>query len=485
MGWPIPKFEELPVSKGPSVWLLGVASIGLILVTTSIVFFSWPKHHEHSGDMEFWLCLLGVPSTISSAFLCAVWHRASMTAFGTSCFKYYASAVLLVWQRWTRQYVVLSGFSILLVEEAMAEKIAGLSGTAPQNKTDVRRLEGIVDDFRSNRAERITERLLRELKDTLVSSSIEGTLRIVAWAGSAIDAELTEITLRKQWDRLDLSIRASVEVVSEISWQTIERSVIDERSHVLLLCIQLHDDGGYLAQFTESAVAHLFQPSLPRLDSGVPVVRIYRAMPVSTASMCADFQQLGESGAIPLADIRSGWHCNLGKAEGYALSRAVGDSGLVLEGGTSGMVSVCDCIGPVGPINPWVSLALAAELVQYGQGAQLLACQEGRQAFLLVASANEATSPRRMDPPPPSASHASVVLVSICPIFAVLLGVFFKAPDFFPWLAAGVAGAVMCALALRLFHPGMVRIRTVSEIEAQGGRLPPMYGGREYDCRAY
>ncbi|KXV04153.1 hypothetical protein CR51_14390 [Caballeronia megalochromosomata] len=478
MSWPVLKFEELPAPQKPSPWLVAVCSIGVMFAAAVVIFVSWPKLHEQSGGIEFWLCLVGIPLMLGLALWCAILHFAGMAAFGVDCLAYYTDAVLLAWQRWGRQYAVLGGFSVLLVEDALAEKIAGLSEAAPRNKSEVRRLEEIAEDFKSTRTEQVLERLLRGSKDAVLSSGIDDTLRIIASTGEHTDAGEIEQSILKQWDALNLRIPVTVEPVSEISWPVIERSVIDERTPVLLLSVQLHDNGDEFARFTESAVALLFQPNLPQLDSGAPVVRIYRSMPASTASMLTDFQQLGESGAVPLARIRTGWNCNLGKADGYALSRAVGDCGLVLEGGTSGMVNVSDSIGPVGPISPWISLALAAELVQYGQGPQLLASQEGKQARLYITCADEPASSLRMGVPPLSASHTSVFLVGLLPIFTILFGVLFKAADLFPWVAAGVAGAMILALALRLLHPGLVQMRAMKEVEALGGRLPPLDDGQ-------
>ncbi|SAK97667.1 hypothetical protein AWB77_05748 [Caballeronia fortuita] len=477
MGWSIPMFEARPASQKPSLWLVGAYSMGIVLAAAVVVLVSWPIFHQQSNGAEFWLCLVGIPLIMGLALWSAIFHCLDMADFGVNCTDYYKNAVLVAWQRWARQYVVLSGFSVLLVEDALAEKIGGLSGTAPQNGNEALRLDEITDDYRSSRTEQVLERLLTESKDAVLSSGINDTLRIVAWTGGNADVSVIEQHIRIRWDAFDLPVHIDVEVVTKLSWPVIERSVIEERAALLLLCVQLQDNSDAFTHFTESAVALLFQANLPPLDSGVPVVRIYRSMPAATASMLADFRQLGEAGAVPLSRIRSGWNCNLGKAEGYSLSRAFGDCGLVLEGGTSGMVNISDYIGPVGPISPWISLALAAELVQYGQGPQLLVSQEGKQARLYIACADEPASSLRIGVPPSSASHASAILVSVLPILAVLLGVLLKAADLFAWMAAGVTGAVVLALALRLFHANSLRTRAIGEVEALGGHLPSTVDG--------
>ncbi|WP_244829936.1 hypothetical protein [Caballeronia sp. TF1N1] len=473
MAWPVPEFERLPVFRKPSPWPPIVGSLLIVFGAAVSIFYLWLKIHGRSGGLGFWLCLIGIPLIAGLLFWCAVGHCAAMRLFGVDSVKYYASAVLSAWQHWSRQYVVLGGFSVILVEDALAEKIAGLSGTVPENKSEVRRLEQIKDDFKSSRTEQILERLLEGVEVALTSSGIDHALRIVAWAGEHADGVAIEDCVKKLWSASGLHLVASVEVVSALNWSMIERHVLGDGVPLLVLTMQIHDDAGKLAQFTESAAALVFLPQLARTDTGEPVVRIYRSIPTSTATMIADFNQLGDYGALPLAQIRSGWNCNLGKAEGYGLARAVGDCGLVFEGGTTGMINIGDFIGPTGPISPWLSLALAAELVQYGQGPQLLATQEGKHARLCIAAADEAVPVERGGKPPSSGQHGSTILACALPTLTLLLGLLFKAADLFPWVSMGVAGAVVLALSLRLLHPYLVQARAIELVHALGGRLPP------------
>lgn len=472
MGWPIPHLSGAPDVVRPSPWFIGVAAVGIVFVCAVLVVVLWPALHGNATGTPFWLCLAGVPLLACAAFLGLVMQIYGMAVLRGRCWNVITNRMNIAWQRWSRRHVVLKAASTLTPTGELAEKIAGLAGSVPQNKTEVLLLEGFDSDFDVSRTEAVFRRLLGDLRTAINAAASNGTMRVMVWSAEDAHRESVDAMARAAWRSLDLALYATFASPSHIEWPSIGQRVLRGSTPLLILCAQLHDNGEVFKAFSESAVALLFDRPTVREHSNRPVVRLYRPMPTSVVTMRDDLRQLAEFGPFRLGQLRTAWNGGLGKAEGYTLATAVGDSGLVLQGGTAGIVSLSDHIGPVGPISPWLSLGLAAELVRYGQGAQLLAIQQGERAELAIAAA---------DPPIPVSQGSEAIgadlrgaglLVCISPWFPVLIGIMIGSADLFPWFVFGVVAAGVLALLFMLLQPLLVRSRAARDLLAAGGRMP-------------
>lgn len=472
MGWPIPLLSEGPPARKPSLWIIGTAVLGILMVGIALVLVAWTIFHKDTAGIPFWICLIGLPLLACAAFIALVLQFYGMADFRARCWAAFSERIRLGWQRWARNNVVLKAAATLTSTSALAEKIAGLEGSAPRNKTEVLELKDIESGIFASRTQAVFRHLLDELRPEILDASAQGTIRVVVWAGASADHEAVEKIARAAWNSLELPLCGIFSVSSEADWSFIGAQVLRRLTPHLVLCAQLHDNGDALKMFSESAVALMFDRSSARRQGAGPVVRLYRPMPASVITMRTDLSQLGEVGPFKLGQIRTAWNCGLGKAEGYALTRAVGDHGLVLDGGTNGLVNVSECIGPIGPIIPWLSLGLAAELVRYSQGPQLLAIQQGKDVQLAIAAADSPVPVPRTNLAMAADLRGAGLFVCVVPWFALLLGVLFGSADLFLWVVSGAAAAALCVPVLMLLHPVLVRFRAVRAVLSAGGRMP-------------
>ncbi|MET3449612.1 hypothetical protein [Ralstonia sp. 1138] len=472
MGWPVPQRIEAPAVQKPSAWFVGLVCGGLLVVTAALVVFVWPSIHGQATGWQFWLCLLGLPTLVCAVFLGLFLHFHEMAVFRSACIALYSLLVMLVWQRWSRRYVVVVAAATLTSEDSLAEKIAGLAGSAPQNKMVVTKLEEFEGELDGNRVELVLARLLENLSSAINALGADCSLNVQVWTGGTQDPAAFDASMRTLWEKLALLPHPKFAATETLSWSMVEQHALNQAAPLLVLCVQLHDADEALAQFSESAAGLLFDAASTPQRGGRPAVRLFRSQPVSIGSMRADLVQLGEVGAVALKQVRIAWNCGLGKAEGYELSQAIADSGLVLKGGATGMVSLSDCIGPTGPISPWVSLGLATELSRYGQEAQLLAVQEANQVTLaVIATAARESVPDKASMPSVDLRGAALLVCSV-PWLSGLLAALLKSADLFPWMIASLVVAGLFALLTMLVHPLTVRISAEREVMDVGARLP-------------
>ncbi|WP_143134678.1 hypothetical protein [Burkholderia ubonensis] len=472
VAWPVPTLKHVQHAIKPPVWLAGMGCVFVLSVAAALVVLVWPAKHGSAAGGPFWVCLAGLPIAACLAFSGLLLHLYGMAVYRRDCSNTSIESMSATWQKWARRSVVVKGSSTLTAEDNLAEKIVGLEGAAPQNKTLITELKKFEGGFQRSRTELVFARLLEDLRSAIGALVPGKPLRIVVWTGADAEFPAIEDDIRTLWTVLGLKRHPMVEGVGTISWSLIEQHVVARREPLLIIGAQLHDVGGPLKQYSESGVALLFDVARSEKPSATPIVRLFRSMPTSIESVAEDIEQLGRVGPIPLERLRTAWNGGLGKAEGHALSRAIGDSGLILKGGANGIVNLSECIGPAGPISPWLSLGLAAELIRYGQGSQLLAVPTDDGIELAVASTKSRLSPVNSIAAPTLDLRGAGMLVCAAPCFGTLVAIMLNASDVFPWIMANIAGAGILAMVSMFVHPLLIRSLANRDVVDAGGRLP-------------
>lgn len=472
VAWPVPTLKHVQRAIKPPIWLAGVGSVFILSVAAALVVLVWPAKHGSVAGGPFWVCLAGLPISACLASSGLLLHLYGMAVYRRDCFNTSIESMSANWQKWARRSVVVKGSTTLTAEDNLAEKIVGLEGTVPQNKTLMTELKKFEGDFQRSRTELVVARLLEDLRSAIGTLVPGKPLRVIVWTGADSALPVIESGIRTLWTELGLKRHPVVEGVAAISWSLIEQHVIARREPLLIIGAQLHDAGGSLKHYSESGVALLFDMPASEKHGTAPIVRLFRGMPTSIDSIAEDIEQLGHVGPIPLGRLRTAWNGGLGKAEGHALSRAIGDSGLILNGGANGIVNVSECIGPAGPISPWLSLGLAAELIQYGQGSQLLAVPTDDGIELAVASTKSGFSAVKGITAPRVDLRGAAILVCATPCLNTLVAIMLNVSDMFPWIMASISGAGVLAMVSMFVHPLLIRSLANRDVADAGGRLP-------------
>jgi hypothetical protein len=270
MGWPIPQLEKTSHPAKPSPWLVVAVAMGGLMIGDVLILLLWPASRGKTAGLSFWLCLIGLPIATSVGCVGIVYHFHGIRVLYCDARNLLGQAIHSAWQRWAHRHAVLSAFSTLTPEASLAERISGLAGTAPQNKSRVLRLEGFDGDYHADRTEVVLKHLLDDIKPRLNALGTDQTLQVSVWVGAEANLDSVNASATVIWESLALRPHARIEAVQRIEWSMIDRQVLTLGAPLLILCAQLHDGGGELAKFTESASALLFEP--PRRQTSCRVV---------------------------------------------------------------------------------------------------------------------------------------------------------------------------------------------------------------------
>jgi hypothetical protein len=247
--------------------------------------------------------------------------------------------------------------------------------------------------------EEIFARLLAPLGDGIEKLAPSSDVEVVLHAG---DEDCSRVLMRV-WKRLELRGAPAVKwLAADVEWPLAERWFSEPmHSCRIVLACQLRREGE--TEFSEVAVGLLLgNPSAlaKRRSSVKPQAVIFRPIVAEPDGIAQSLSTLLRAEQAPVSKIRHVWTSDLEKITGRRTDAAVREAKLDVSSH-----DVDRAIGKPGPANPWLLQALAAEAVQYGQGAQLVATGFRSDVTLnIVASGTEAP-----DAPP----HGTRDVVSI------------------------------------------------------------------------
>jgi hypothetical protein len=183
----------------------------------------------------------------------------------------------------------------------------------------------------------------------------------------------------------------------------------------LVLACQLHDEHAE-PTFSEAAVALLLAtPAWAERARIKPQALLFR--PITAESDTADraLATLLRAEPAPVGKIKHIWFGQRDKIWRHAAGTAVRDAGL-----NAATHDVDRAIGQPGPVNGWLLQALAAQMVQHGQGPRLVATAHATGAAWNIVASHSAQvaevpyPPMRYFSAPCFAAALATVLLTFC-----------------------------------------------------------------------
>lgn len=372
--WEISDIEAADQPKEPSIWLLIVLLVLVEVAGVLIAVSDWPEG-KPMLSRDFLFKALLIPSTFYlggfGVLVFAFYEVPSETAWlwNLSCRwrAYY-------WGNWTREHVGLLGCFVLTPEEEAAERMLGLEGSPPVNAGKVLPLS-LDASAGASRMACALEKLLLPFVPAVTQYHQMGKFQIALQ--SAREQDLTE--LRHVMRKLNLpehidTVWASADKAScmDALWDG-GKPLAGVR---LVLACQLHD-GEEQAAFSEMAVALLLAgadilaKTRPRIQ---PRAYLYRPVMAESDGVEAALSRMLSAEQVPPPRIKQFWFTHLDKLMRHAVTTAVKNSSL-----NAATNDVDLALGKPGHANSWVAQVLAAQMMQHGQGAQLIAtpCRAG------------------------------------------------------------------------------------------------------------
>lgn len=428
LDWEMPEPPEVSPGEPPPLWVYVVLFVVIQVAGIALTVFGWPKG-QPTMTSAFWVQILVLPLLVwlgISGIIYRGYEEARNEALWWNHFRRERDAY---WRRWAHTHLVLVDSVVLTPEDDLAERMLGLEGAAPQNPGKVLVLPGVDSASGQSRLEQVFAQLLVPLTGVLNECVPTGTFEILLQSGGEAHA----IELQRTWRKLGLPGDPKIAwLPADADFPMAEHWFNEQKmpNYRLVLACQLHDGDDAPSSSELAAALLLSTPAMlsevkARLKSRFklkPQAYLFRPITAESDAVDTALETLLHAGQVPRGKLKHVWFSRLDKLIKHATTTAARDTGL-----TVAMHDVDRAIGKPGPVNGWLLPALAAQMVQHGQGAQLLAIPYRRGVALSIVAAQPAPAVRILSNDAPLVS-AVCALSIVAFAMAFLIGCSQSAP---------------------------------------------------------
>ncbi|VWB46768.1 hypothetical protein [Burkholderia metallica] len=439
MNWHVPDVAEYQYGKPPSIWWYVVAFVviqgGGIVVTV----LNWEQGKPMISGAFFGRAVL-VPLLLWGGVSAWIYNRYEDWVARVDWWNYLCRLQRARRREWARAHVAILGSVVLTPEPDLAERLLGLEGRAPMNPGKIMALPQMAVSAGVSRMAQAIEQLIKPF--TVHISNVADIHLVDVILHS--DDRHHETELREVWRKLGLSDLACLQ------WAPCDAKVDQmERwfdpglrsSFRLVLGCQLHAEGKE-PSCSEIAVAMLLAPSsvVAAFNGKLkPQACLFRPISTPSDSVPDALERLLSAEQTTRARIRHGWSSGLSRQSRHATSGAIKDAGLnLVEHDLDG------AIGEPGPVSAWLLQALAAQMVEHGQGAQLVASPQGQDVTLNLVGTRH-TPVQRVDEASGSVVDVSVFIGLTCGL-AMSMFLFDTVGASDAWFLGAIAAYALMAL---------------------------------------
>ncbi len=393
MPWPIPDLQLEPLPRSilvRDIVLLFVLALLLgalfgmfsIFGTPSPKFDDFMKVAMVAATVSFWLLstvlllLLELP-----LFRAAEWNLMRILRLRDD-------------QQWTHNPLALIASHVLLPEPDVAARLAGLEAPPLEAATAKQTLFAnetlAAGPFRF---ERICKELLQALAPQIrrLGSPPLGLETVVWLQCNAPLSEREHKLFAACWQAAALPRCAALHEVAADAGPTLQARWRESDHHSnLLLAMHYHADEHDSSP--EGAVALLLTTGWRAAHSKLEICnQLYRPCSLRQQHFADDFRRWAMRGQQPRNLIGQLWLCGLDKTQQHSVKTLATDLALPLRQNPPafGVLDPQAALGIKGVLLPWLSLALASELVACQQGSQAIAYHHGKKVWMQMTGMAE------------------------------------------------------------------------------------------------
>jgi hypothetical protein len=375
--WNIPSTQEYDRGEPPTIWVPVVAFVAIIIAGIFITLVNWtPGKTILVAPFFGWAIVVPI---LIWAVLCAFWYLPHDDWIDkTDRYNYLVKNRYASWRVWTQANLPIVTSSVLTPEVDLAERMLALEGEPPANAGAALSLaDGHPGD--ATRIEQILDKLLAPMLAHL--RRLDGTEAVHIVLQSSNPAQLE--TLHQTLKRMELRwvhsgnlkhIKGAGEEAALIEEWIDLRGKYDYYGRytrgfeaALVVALQLHE-ADIEPTSTEAAVALLFTShAVVKKYTFKPQAGLFRPAQTELPDLPQRLEALYTAAPAPLDKLKHAWISGLSKLARNNLNGALRDGERELD-----VHSLDEALGLPGPANTWLMQALAAQMVTYGQGPQLV-----------------------------------------------------------------------------------------------------------------
>lgn len=392
LDWRFHEYNEFEYTRPPSVWIAVAITVLVCVAGFVLTVLTWEKG-QPVVSAPFLIRALLAPLAVSG-FACGLLYADHEdTTEDVDIWNFLRARGRVRWQAWSQGCVAILESVTFTPEKDLAERMLGLEGSEPRNEgkmlplradtqTDaLERGEGVV--LSGERLEGVLEKIVMPFVPYMERFAAGHTFSIILQSEdeTAIDA------LRALVRKLNVPGAGRIEIEraeAPLDMGLVHRWLNDVKmpDFCLALACQLHQDGQE-ARYSEATVGMLLAPEHVISQYGDKLkVQAYLFQPVSAAadSVTPALRGMLKAQRLPPEYVQHVWLGGLPKQARHAAKAAAGGAGLA-----AAVHDVDLAIGVAGPASALLAQALAAEMVQHGQGTQLVATSGGAGILLNLA----------------------------------------------------------------------------------------------------
>ncbi|MEK6347715.1 MAG: hypothetical protein V4764_09565 [Burkholderia sp.] len=419
----------------PPFWIALAIYVVVQAAGAAITVLTWGPHPVASSD--FFVRLLVLPIALTAALCGIVYSGYAQEANDTDWWNYLCRETHARWRRWAQERVVIVASTSLSPEVELGERMLGLEGSPPANPGKRLPLAGLEQGAGEARLERVLAALLAPLSAAI--NGIAHTRTMHVCLQSAAQRDLLE--LKQLWRRLRLPDLVTFSWVSlEVPVSLTDRWLGDDRpssEFLLTLACQLHTTEQAPA-WSEAAVALLTTSSevmAAYRGTRKPQAYLFRPIVASPDRVMDAIAALLRARQTARERIKHCWASGLTGAFRHATISAIEDNGLDLS-----RHDLDEAVGEPGPVSRLLLVALAAQMVQHGQGVQLIATRVPRGVQLsLIGTQREPVEPVEPDYYRQLSTPVTVGVMGVVCLMAFGADTLGGMTPWVLWLAVGMA----------------------------------------------
>lgn len=366
--------------KPPPLWVGFAIFVVVLVIGAVITILTWGPRPVASAD--FFIRLLILPLSVTVVLCGIVYSRHEQDATDTRWWNYLCRVARNRWRHWAQQRVAIVSCTTITAEVNLGERMAGLEGARPANAGKRLPLANQDQESGEARLEQVLAGLLTPLATTIAVIARTRTLHVCLQSTARDDLA----DLKQVWQRMRLTGLVT------FSWASLDAqlpliepwldSAKPKADFQLTLACQLHA-ADQTPAWSEVAVALLTTSSAVLSEYRgklKPMAYLFRPVSADADEVIDALTAVSRAEQVPADRIKRLWMCGLSGQLRNATVSAVKDCGFDLP-----TQNLDEAVGDPGPASPLLLHALAAQLVQHGQGVQLVAtpAQSGVQLNLV------------------------------------------------------------------------------------------------------
>ncbi|CAG4903081.1 hypothetical protein [Paraburkholderia saeva] len=400
LDWRLHERKELESGKPPSAWIAVAITVLAFIIGFAVTVLTWQKG-QPVVSAPFAIRALLVPLLVSG-FLCALLYTGHEDWTDTvDVWNFLCARGRVRWQAWSQGCVAILESVTFTPEKDLAERMLGLEGSEPRNEGKLLPLSADRESdagqesydvaLSGSRLDATLEKLLMPFVPFMARFAARHSFVAILQSEdedgiSAVRAVLRKLDLPDA-DRIGVE-RAEGQIDAALIHRWLNEGKMPD--FCLLLACQLHQEGQDV-RYSEVAVGMLlatedFIRRYPREFK--PQAYVFQPVSAAPESVTHALRDMLKAQRMPPEYVRHLWLSSLPKQARHAAEAASEAAAL-----KAAAHDVDLAIGKPGPAGALLAQALAAEMVQHGQGTQLVATSGGAGILLNLTGTQEVPAP--------------------------------------------------------------------------------------------